>query len=747
MPPAASHGLNIAQQEAVNFMHGPCLVLAGAGSGKTRVITHKIGRLIQAGLEPKRIAAITFTNKAAAEMRERAKELIGRPAKDVLICTFHALGVRMMRQDGEALGLKPTFSILDSDDVTSILKDAGGTVDAATARNWQWTISLWKNMGLSAAQALALAKDENERLIASVMTRYEERLTAYQSVDFDDLISLPLKLLQNHERVRQKWQGLAGHILIDEYQDTNATQYEFLKLLVGGNPPNSARFTAVGDDDQSIYGWRGATLDNLKKLPVDFPTLKVIKMEQNYRSTSAILRAANNVIGPNPKLYPKNLWSDLGEGEPVRVVDADSEEHEAERTVARIQSLRASGGVPRDAAAPGRPKQGMAPSGGSAVREATSVGATDFRDFAILYRANHQAKTFEKALRKAQMPYKVSGGTSFFDRAEIKDLCGWFRLWINNDDDPAFLRAVTTPKRGIGHQTLGQLGVFAGKYKLSLFEALFSPSLGSVLKTAAVGSLHEFGRYVNDLEFRARHTEGAENARAFLADWLNEIDYEKHLHEGEESEKLAAARWSNVMDFCDWMAARCGGQIDDAVGVSGGSEVKSLLDVAQTVSLLSTISEREQDQNVVTLSTLHAAKGLEWPHVMLVGVTEGMLPFKLRDNPDAVGAAKAGAPPPRAQAQALEAANETLATHLQEERRLMYVGITRAQRSLAVSWTRKRKKGREMIAAQPSRFIAEMGLDQNTVREDPREKLRALRAEFAQKAKDKAAATALVQTS
>ena len=717
-PSASSAGLNLAQQEAVNYMHGPCLVLAGAGSGKTRVITHKIGRLIQAGMEAKRIYAITFTNKAAAEMRERAKGLIGRAAKDAVICTFHALGVRMMRADGQALGLKPTFSILDTDDVTRILKDAGGSTDAATARAWQWTISRWKNMGLNAAQAEVQAANDSERITARIMARYEERLTAYQSVDFDDLISLPLKLLQNHEHVRAKWQGLVGHVLVDEYQDTNATQYEFLKLLVGGTDSKNARFTTVGDDDQSIYGWRGATLDNLKKLPIDFPTLKVIKLEQNYRSTGAILRAANNVIGPNPKLFPKNLWSDLGEGEPVRVVDADSEEHEAERTVARIQSLRAG-------------TETIATGASGGTRAASQH--KEFRDFAVLYRANHQAKTFEKALRKAQIPYKVSGGTSFFDRAEIKDLCGWFRLWINNDDDPAFLRAVTTPKRGIGHQTLAQLGVFAGQYKVSLFEALFSSSLGSVLNTKAVGSLHEFGRYVNDLEFRARHTVGADAAKVFLLEWLKEIGYEKHLLDGEDSEKLAAARWSNVMDFCDWMAARCGGHIDDAAGVSGSTEVKNLLEVAQTVSLLSTISEREQDQNVVTLSTLHAAKGLEWPHVMLVGVTEGMLPFKLGDEANPTG--RADGP-----------MSEGILERLQEERRLMYVGITRAQRSLAVSWTRKRKKGREMVAAQPSRFIAEMALDKSTAREDPREKLKALRAEFARKAQktqDDAGALAL----
>ena len=694
MTGAPANGLNLAQQEAVNYLHGPCLVLAGAGSGKTRVIAHKIARLIQSGMPAQRIAAITFTNKAAAEMRERAKELIGKAAKDVVVCTFHALGVRMLRQDGSALGLKPSFSILDTDDVTSILKDASGTTDAATARQWQWTISAWKSAGLNAAQALALADDENVRVAATVMSRYEERLTAYQSVDFDDLISLPLKLLQNHEQARLKWQGLMGHVLIDEYQDTNATQYEMLKLLVGGNTPDRARFTAVGDDDQSIYGWRGATLDNLKKLPVDFPALKVIKLEQNYRSTSAILRAANNVIGPNPKLYPKNLWSDLGEGEPVRVVDADHEEHEAERAVARIQSLRAEGSLAQ-----------------------AGVQYREYRDFALLYRANHQSKPFEKALRKANIPYKVSGGQSFFDRAEIRDLCAWFRLWANNDDDPAFLRAVTTPKRGIGHQTLGTLGVYASKYKLSLFEALFSSSLGAALSTKTLGTLHEFGRYMNDLEFRARHTQGAESAGTFLAEWLKEIGYENHLYESEESEKLAAAKWANVLEFCDWMAQRCGGQIDDVAGISE-REVKSLLEVSQTIALLSTISERETEQNVVTLSTLHAAKGLEWPHVMLVGVNEGMLPFKMDDETGA----------------------NDLELRLQEERRLMYVGITRAQRSLAVSWTRRRKKGRELVATLPSRFIAEMALDQKTVKEDPREKLKALRAEFAQRALDSAAA-------
>ena len=679
-------------------LSGPCLVLAGAGSGKTRVITHKIARLIEAGLAADRIAAITFTNKAAAEMRERARQLVGKAAQKVVICTFHALGVRMLRQDGSVLGLKEKFSILDTDDITGILKDcAGGTTDANTARQWQWTISSWKNAGLDADQALAQAVTEDERATAVLMARYQERLSAYQAVDFDDLISLPLKLLQNHADVRERWQQQMGHVLVDEYQDTNATQYDLLKLLVG----ERARFTAVGDDDQSIYGWRGATLENLKKLPVDYPALKVIALEQNYRSTSAILRAANNVIGPNPKLYPKKLWSDLGEGEPVRVIAADNEDHEAERVAARIQGIRAGSGP-------------------------LSSPHKEFRDFCVLYRANHQAKVFEQALRKAQIPYKVSGGTSFFDRAEIRDLCAWLRLLVNNNDDPAFLRAITTPKRGVGHQTLAALGEFAGKYKLSLFEALFSHSLPAALPARAVGSLHEFGRQVNELEHRARHTTGAENARTFLTEWLKDLHYEKHLHESEDSDKVAASRWNNVVDFCDWMATRCGGVAETSGGIRTETERKSLLEVAQTIALLSTISDRgEQEDNVVTLSTLHASKGLEWPHVMLVGVNEGLLPFKLDELENEDGG---------------ESAALQLAQRLEEERRLMYVGITRARNSLVVSWLKRRKKGREFINGKASRFITEMALDQATSREDPREKLRALRAEFAQRAQVAASA-------
>ncbi|MEP6873932.1 MAG: UvrD-helicase domain-containing protein [Burkholderiales bacterium] len=675
--------LNPAQLEAVHHLNGPCLVLAGAGSGKTRVITHKIARLLQAGYAPGQIAAITFTNKAAQEMRERAKELVGaRAAKHLVVSTFHSLGVRILRSDGERLGLKPKFSILDSDDVLGVLKDAGASSDNALARRWQWAISGWKNQGLSSAQVQPA--DADEQVAQRVMQRYEERLAAYQAVDFDDLIGLPHQLLRRDAEVRAKWQDALRYVLVDEYQDTNAIQYEMLKLLSG----ERALFTAVGDDDQSIYGWRGATIDNLKRLPQDYPALKVIALEQNYRSTGNILRAANMVIGHNPKLFEKKLWSAFGDGEPVRVVECDSEEHEAERVVARIQALRGQGTA------------GASVAGGAEI---------EFRDFAVLYRANHQARVFEKALRKVGLPYKVSGGTSFFDRAEIKDLCAWLRLLVNNDDDPAFLRAVTTPKRGIGHQTLSSLGEFAGRWKTSLFEALFSESLGSVLSARALGSLHEFGRYANDLEYRARQTTGAEDAKALLLGWLTDIGYEKHLHEGEDSEKLAAARWSNVLDFVDWIARRCGGAIENDGSTTVETEKQSVLDVAQTISVIISLAERGDDQNVITLSTLHAAKGLEWPHVVLAGVNEGLLPFRSEDD-------------------------DMTAERLEEERRLMYVGITRARSTLSVNTLKRRKRGRDTIMGVPSRFIKEMKLDEVKVKEDPREKLKALREAAAARA-------------
>jgi ATP-dependent DNA helicase Rep len=669
LPDPAATTLNRAQMEAVHHLGGPCLVLAGAGSGKTRVIVHKIARLLQHGLAPARIAAITFTNKAAAEMRERSRTVCGpRAAKALVVSTFHSLGVRMLREDGERIGLKPNFSILDSDDVLGVLREVGGHSDNAAARRSQWAISLWKNQGLDADAAERAAGDDEGRVAARVMRLYHERLAAFQAVDFDDLLVLPLKLLQRDAESRAKWQAQFEHVLVDEVQDTNAVQYALLKELVGRH----RRFTAVGDDDQSIYGWRGATLDNLKQLPADFPELKVIALEQNYRSTGHILRAANAVIAHNPKLFEKKLWSELGEGEPVRVLEADSEEHEAERAVARVQALRGNAGA-------------------------------SFKDVAVLYRANHQSRVLEQKLRAAQIPYKVSGGTSFFDRTEIRDLCAWLRLLVNADDDPAFMRAIATPKRGIGATTLATLGEFASKGRLSLFDAIFAPSVGAVLKGRALDGLEQFAREVNELEHRARTTTGREDAHALLMGWLKDIAYEQHLYDSEDSDKLAAARWKNVLDFCDWIARRCGGEIEQDTATFE-TERQSVWQVAQTISVIISLAERGEDTDVVTLSTLHAAKGLEWPHVMLVGVNEGVLPFKSDDE-------------------------AMTAERLAEERRLMYVGITRAQKTLLVSTLKRRKRGRDgFVAATPSRFIAEMKLEEQVPKENPLDRIKRLKA-------------------
>jgi ATP-dependent DNA helicase Rep len=626
--------LNAAQERAVSHLSGPCLVIAGAGSGKTRVITHKIVRLLRAGLAPEHIAAITFTNKAAAEMRERAAQLVEKRgvAGKLAISTFHALGVRILRESGQALGLKPNFSILSADDATALLRDAGATPDNALARRWQWAISLWKNAMRDPEAAARAAASDDERVAARVYARYAEMLRAYQAVDFDDLIWLPVTLLRQHDDVRAHWQDKLRYLLVDEYQDTNAAQYDLLKLLVG----ERGRFTAVGDDDQSIYGWRGATLDNLRRLQTDFPALEVIKLEQNYRSTNAILRAANALIQSNPKLYPKTLWSEHGEGEAVQVRQMQHEEDEAEQIVARIQALRSGRGAA-------------------------------LADIAVLYRANHQSRPLEQALRRANIAYVVSGGQSFFDRAEIKDVCAYLRLLANPDDDPAFLRAVTTPRRGIGPQTLAALGSFAAQWKVSLFEALFRDSMPAAVGARAADQLREFGRLLHDIEWRARTAPAGE----LLREMLQTIGYRAWLEEQADSPREAEQRWKNVDDFCGWIERKAE---EDQVG---------LTQIAQTVSLITQLHERGEQRDAVTLCTLHAAKGLEWPHVILAGCEEGLLPFFTDERP-------------------------LTAAALEEERRLMYVGVTRARQTLLITWCSKRKSGRATAARTPSRFIAEM---------------------------------------
>ena len=641
------NSLNTPQREAVKYLDGPLLVLAGAGSGKTRVITQKISYLIdEAGYSPKEIAAITFTNKAALEMRERVSKLMqGKSIKGLTIATFHSLGLQMLRAEASLLGYKPQFSILDSSDSFKILSDVLATTDKQLLRKTQWQISNWKNAFINPDQAKATADEELTQAAAKVYQIYQQTLKAYQAVDFDDLIKLPVELFEQHDEALNKWQRKLQYLLIDEYQDTNACQYKLVKMLTGVR----GQFTAVGDDDQAIYGWRGADVENLRQLTEDFSKLKVIKLEQNYRSTVRILRAANQVISNNPKLFEKKLWSELGTGDMVQVTATNSEEHEAESVVMKLQAHKFE-------------------------------HRTKFMDYAILYRGNHQARIFEQHLRNQKIPYTISGGQSFFDKTEIKDLISYLRLIANEDDDPAFIRAATTPKKGIGNTTLERLGEYASAHKISLFAAAFEGDFQSEIGHKQLDDLLNFCTYIQKIKVRAVRDPAGE----VLNDLLTTIQYEAFLYDSDEP-RAAEAKWANVMDFIGWLTKK--GEANTEFG--NEDEGKNLLELTQMVSLMSMLEGRENGEpDAVKLSTLHAAKGLEFGHVFLIGVEEGILPH--RESVDA-----ASADPSR----------------IEEERRLMYVGITRAQKSLNISWCKKRKRAGEMEMCEPSRFIAEIPKD------------------------------------
>lgn len=679
MPNVALASLNAQQDEAVHYMDGPCLVLAGAGSGKTRVITQKIAYMIGSGkYEAGHIAALTFTNKAAYEMQERIFGLLKDPSKasELTVSTFHSLGVRILRQEAGELNLKNRFSILDSDDCFSLVQDLAATTDKQLVRRIQNAISLWKNGMVNPETALKNAMDETETQAARIYSNYVATLSAYQAVDFDDLIRLPVELLRSNDRVRDKWQRKLRYLLVDEYQDTNACQYEMVKLLVTGLG-KKPMFTAVGDDDQAIYAWRGATLENLKTLQKDFSDLKVIRLEQNYRSSMRILQAANSVIANNPKLFEKKLWSEHGLGDPVTTLTMEDEEQEAERVVMLLSMHRFE-------------------------RRAK------FSDYAILYRGNYQARVFETALRRENIAYTISGGQSFFARAEIRDIISYLRLIANLDDDPAFIRAVTTPRRGVGQATLEVLGALAGQWQCSLFEAVYKGGLEARLPPRQLKPLREFCDFINGIEERASRpgpSGKGENAIALLDDLMHGIAYETYLYDNFD-ERTAKSKWQNVLEFTNWLKEKSkGGKLEDGVE-------KNLLELTQMVALMTMLEGKEEEVDAVHLSTLHAAKGLEFPHVFLVGVEEGILPH-LGDS---------------------DMPADELAARIHEERRLMYVGITRAQRSLHVSWCKKRKRAREVVHCEPSRFIDEMKLNEGIAvpkKEEiltPKERLANLRA-------------------
>ncbi len=513
-------GLNRPQREAVEYISGPMLVLAGAGSGKTRVITQKIAYLIRdCGIKPIHIAAVTFTNKAAREMKARVTELLGKgETRGLIVSTFHNLGLRILGKEHKELGYKSGFSVFDGTDTLVLIKglyaseSVSNVDDAEEAR---WSISRWKNDFISPAQAISRAENDIELKHAMLYERYQRQLKAYNAFDFDDLILQPVVLFQQHPQVLEKWQKRIHYLLVDEYQDTNASQYELVKLLLS----NHGRLTAVGDDDQSVYSWRGARPENLALLNEDYPGLKLIKLEQNYRSTSRILKCANHLIQNNPHAFEKQLWSDLGLGSNIRILECSSAEGEAERVTAELNTHKFQ-------------------------------KRTKFGDYAILYRGNHQSRIFEKYLREMQISYVVSGGTSFFERAEVKDIMGYLRLLANQDDDTAFLRIINTPRREIGASTLEKLGDYANSRDVSLFEASFEVGLSTILNERALTKLQNFTNWINLLSDNAERGDPIEVVR----DMVKDIGYQNWLEEQSSDLKVAEKRMENVHELTDWLA-------------------------------------------------------------------------------------------------------------------------------------------------------------------------------------------------
>mgnify|MGYP001683117987 FL=1 len=635
--------LNPQQQQAVEYVSGPCLVLAGAGSGKTRVIINKIAHLIgKCGYLPKQIAAVTFTNKAAREMKERVAQSIGKESsKGLIVSTFHTLGFDIIKREYKYLGFKANMTLFDEHDQMALLKELTTDLlqeDKELLRTLINRISNWKNDLCSPQQALTLARDKQEQTFAHCYDRYNKQLRAYNALDFDDLIMLPTLLFKQNEEVRSKWQEKIRYLLVDEYQDTNTSQYELIKLLVG----DRARFTVVGDDDQSIYSWRGARPQNMVRLRDDFPALRVIKLEQNYRSSQRILHCANILIDNNDHVFNKKLFSNLGEGEKLQIIEAKNEEHEAERVVGELIAHR-------------------------------FIAKTHYRDYAILYRGNHQSRLLEKILMQNRIPYKISGGTSFFSRAEIKDMMAYLRLVVNQDDDAAFLRIVNTPKREIGTATLEKLGSLAQEKHVSLFEAIFDFELIQRVTPKAYDALQKFARWIVELNDEIQRSEPERAVRSMLTS----LHYEEYLYEYATSPKAAEMQSKNVATLFDWVA--------DMLKGDEFNEPMNLNQIVTRLTLRDMLErgEEDDDSDQVQLMTLHASKGLEFPHVFLIGMEEGILPHQTSIDED----------------------------NVEEERRLAYVGITRAQRNLWFSLCKERRQFGELIRPEPSRFLLELPED------------------------------------
>ncbi|OCQ50458.1 ATP-dependent DNA helicase Rep [Photorhabdus australis subsp. thailandensis] len=634
--------LNPSQQQAVEFVTGPCLVLAGAGSGKTRVITNKIAHLIRiCGYQPRHIAAVTFTNKAAREMKERVAQTLGRKeAKGLMISTFHTLGLEIIKREYKALGMKSNFSLFDEQDQMALLKDLTADLleeDKELLQKLIVSISNWKNDLLSPQQAAVLARSAQEHQFAECYRRYDLHLTSCNVLDFDDLITKPTLLMQCDEEVRERWQNRIRYLLVDEYQDTNTSQYQLVKLLVG----QRARFTVVGDDDQSIYSWRGAKPQNLALLKQDFPKLNVVKLEQNYRSSGRILKAANILIANNPHVFEKRLFSELGYGDMLKVITANNEEHEAERVIGELIAHH-------------------------------FINKTQYKDYAILYRGNHQSRVFEKMLMQSRVPYRISGGTSFFARPEIKDLLAYLRVLTNPEDDSAFLRIVNTPRREIGAATVQKLGDWANQRNKSLYQASFDLGLEQSLTGRGLVALQRFTHWMDEI---ARQIE--QEPLLAVRDLLHGMDYESWLYETSPSPKAAEMRMKNINQLFIWMSE-----------MLEGDELNEPMTLSQVVArfTLRDMLERGEDGeefDQVQLMTLHASKGLEFPYVFLVGMEEGLLPHQSSIDEE----------------------------NIDEERRLAYVGITRAQRELFFTLCKERRQYGELIRPEPSRFLHELPQD------------------------------------
>jgi ATP-dependent DNA helicase Rep len=635
--------LNPGQNEAVNFISGPCLVLAGAGSGKTRVITSKIAYLVRECELPARyIAAVTFTNKAAREMKERVAQTLGKKeARGLKISTFHTLGLNIIKSEVKSLGLKPGFSLFDDKDSMSLLKDLTEVEfdgDKELLSSLQSCISNWKNDLILPEDLKQQTLSPSEVEHAEFYQRYYNHLRAYNALDFDDLILLPTVLLKNNAAVRQKWQNKIRYLLVDEYQDTNTSQYELVRLLVG----ERARFTVVGDDDQSIYSWRGARPQNLVLLQTDFPKLRVIKLEQNYRSSERILHCANILIQNNPHIFEKKLFSELGYGEPLQVITAKNEEHEAERVVAELMAHK-------------------------------FMNATKFKDYAVLYRGNFQSRVFEKVLMSNRIPYKISGGTSFFGRTEVKDIMAYLRLLVNQDDDNALLRVINTPTRGIGRVSLEKLGNLANHNRTSMFEAAFDPNLQNVLSGKALVSVEQFSRWIVELSDKAVRGDGI----ATIREMIKAMGYEEWLYESSTSPKAAEMGMANISTLFGWISNMLeGGELDPPMTLQEVVNRLILRDMMER-------GEDTEDTDQVQLMTLHASKGLEFPYVFMVGMEEGLLPHQSSIEED----------------------------NIDEERRLAYVGITRAQKILFMTLVKERRQYGEVINPEPSRFLHELPQD------------------------------------